>query len=49
MKSKDELNAPKEKVETLNSKFQKLNDEDLEQVTGGVEPLSDLKAGFHDY
>ena len=35
MKAKEELNALKEEVETLNKKLAELNDEELEQVTGG--------------
>ena len=36
MKTKEELNALKEEVETLNKKLAELTDEELEQVTGGV-------------
>ena len=35
MKSKEELNALKEEVETLNRKIHELTDEELEQVSGG--------------
>ena len=35
MKSKEELNALKEEVETLNKKLAELSEEELEQVTGG--------------
>ena len=35
MKSKEELNALKEEVETLNKKLAELTEEELEQVTGG--------------
>ena len=35
MKTKEELNALKEEVETLNKKLHELTDEELEQVTGG--------------
>lgn len=35
MKSKEELNAIKEEVETLNKKLVELNDEELAQVFGG--------------
>ena len=35
MKSKEELNALKEEVETLNKKLAELTNEELEQVTGG--------------
>ena len=37
MKTKEELNALKEEVETLNKKLHELTDEELEQVTGGVD------------
>ena len=36
MKTKEELNALKEEVETLNKKLAELTDEELEQVSGGV-------------
>ena len=35
MKSKEELNALKEEVETLNKKLHELTDEELAQVNGG--------------
>ena len=35
MKTKEELNALKEKVETLNKKLAELTDEELAQVSGG--------------
>ena len=35
MKTKEELNALKEEVETVNKKLHKLTDDDLEQVSGG--------------
>ena len=35
MKTKEELNALKEEVETLNKKLAELSEEDLEQVSGG--------------
>ena len=35
MKTKEELNALKEEVETLNKKLCELTDEELEQVSGG--------------
>ena len=38
MKTKEELNALKEEVETLNRKLHELTDEELEQVTGGDMP-----------
>ena len=36
MKTKEELNALKEEVETLNKKLHELTDEELAQVAGGV-------------
>ena len=36
MKSKEELNALKEEVETLNKKLAELSEEELAQVCGGV-------------
>ena len=36
MKTKEELKVLKEEVETLNKKLAELNEEELEQVTGGV-------------
>ena len=37
MKTKEELNALKEEVETLNRKLHELTDEELAQVSGGYE------------
>ena len=34
-KTKEELNAIKEEVETVNKKLRELTDEELEQVNGG--------------
>ena len=43
MKMKEELNALKEEVETVNGKFHALNAEELEQVSGGdIEITFDL-------
>ena len=36
MKTKEELNALKAEVETLNRKLHELTDEELAQVTGGI-------------
>ena len=36
MKTKEELNALKEEVETLNKKLAELTEEELAQVAGGV-------------
>ena len=36
MKTKEELNALKEEVETLNKKLAELTDEELAQVSGGL-------------
>ena len=35
MKTKEELNALKEEVETLNKKLAELNEDELQQVSGG--------------
>ena len=43
MKTKEELNALKEEVETVNGNFHALNGEELEQVSGGdIEITFDL-------
>ena len=36
MKTKEELNAMKEEVETLNKKLAELSEDELKQVSGGV-------------
>ena len=36
-KSKEELNALKEEVESVNEKLQELTEEELEQVRGGLD------------
>ena len=36
MKTKEELNAMKKEVKTLNEKFRELTEDELTQVTGGV-------------
>ena len=38
MKTQEELNVPKEEVETLNEKLHELTDEELAQVSGGLVP-----------
>ena len=38
-KSKEELNAIKEDVETVSKKLQELTEEELERVTGGLAPF----------
>ena len=38
MKTKEELNALKEEVETLNEKLAELTEEELAQVSGGLGP-----------
>ena len=45
MKSKDELNALKEEVETLNKKFAELNEDELTQITGGVQLFNATTGG----
>ena len=37
MKTKEELNALKEEVETVSKKLHELTDEELAQVSGGVD------------
>ena len=44
-KSKEELNALKEEVETVNEKLQKLTPEELEQVNGGKGNIVDMAMG----
>ena len=46
MKTKEELNALKEEVETLNKKLHELSEEELEQVNGGFENLIKLISGL---
>ena len=43
MKSKEELNALKEEVETLNKKLAELTEEELTQVTGGGWVYQDIE------
>ena len=38
MKTKEELNALKNEVEVLNQKLSTLTEEELEQVSGGLDP-----------
>ena len=38
MKTREELNALKEEVETLNRKLMELNEEELKEVAGGLAP-----------
>ena len=45
MKTKEELNALKEEVETLNKKLAELTDEELAQVSGGVSLETGLVSG----
>ena len=42
MKTKEELNALKEEVETLNKKLCELTEEELAQVSGGVLSVANL-------
>ena len=42
MKTKEELNTLKQKVETLNKKLEELTDDELKQVTGGVYHLQHM-------
>ena len=45
MKTKEELNALKEEVETVSKKLHELTEEELAQVTGGID-RSGLSGGF---
>ncbi len=45
MKSKEELNALKEEVETVSRKLHELTDEELAQVSGGAYDKYDQSAG----
>ena len=38
MKTKEELNTLKEEVETLNKKLAELNEDEMKQVSGGLQP-----------
>lgn len=49
MKSKEELSALKEEVETLSSKLAELTEEELAQVTGGTAPHGWLDVGASAY
>ena len=40
MKTKEELNAIKEEVETVNRKLRELSEEELAEVIGGMKPHS---------
>ena len=46
MKTKEELNALKEEVETVSKKLHELNEEELSQVSGGFENLIKLITGL---
>ena len=39
MKTKEELNALKEEVETVSKKLHELTEEELAQVSGGLDPV----------
>ena len=43
MKTKEELNALKEEVETVNEKLHELTDEELAQVSGGGWVYQDIE------
>ena len=45
MKTKEELNALKEEVETLNKKLHELTEEELTQVFGGLVPAILFRSG----
>ena len=44
MKTKEELNTLKEEVKALNEKLAELTEEELTQVTGGVNPAYNIGA-----
>ena len=44
MKTKEELNALKEEVETVSKKLHELTEEELEQVTGGIFNPADIES-----
>ena len=48
MKTKEELNAIKEEVETLNKKLAELTEDELKQVVGGVEDLDIRKDEYEN-
>ena len=48
MKTKEELNALKEEVETLNKKLAELTEEELKQVTGGGDGLPWTDGGSYE-
>ena len=43
MKTKEELNALKEEVETLNKKLAELSEDELKQVSGGALPFNNQR------
>ena len=45
MKTKEELNALKEEVETLNKKLAELSEDELEQVNGGARRDRNVSSG----
>ena len=48
MKTKEELNALKEEVETLNKKLVELTDDELEQVGGGIAGYYQVQAHIYN-
>ena len=48
MKTKEELSALKEEVEAVNTKFDKLTDEDLAQVSGGSDDIVDFTSKVYE-
>ena len=48
MKTKEELNALKEEVETLNTKLAELNEEELKMVSGGLAPFIGFNESDYD-
>ena len=46
MKTKEELNALKEEVETLNKKLAELSEDELKLVVGGVAPFEQFSGNL---
>ena len=48
MKTKEELNALKEEVETVSRKLHELTEEELEQVSGGSDDIVDFTSKVYE-
>ena len=46
MKTKEELNAPKSEVETLNGKLAELSEDELKQVAGGMKVVVENESSW---